>query len=120
MKLRKLWAAPLALGTVLAVGQFTAPLQAQSQNQTQPQSQTQPQNQTPDAQQDQQKPRTFVGKIIKLKDGRFALLTDAQGGKGAYLDDQAKAAPFEGKTVKVTGTLEVAKALIHVTDIQPA
>lgn len=108
MKLKKLWAAPLALGAVLAVGQLTPTLQAQSQSQT------------PGAQQDEQKAQTFVGKIIKLKDGRFALLTDAQGGKGAYLDDQQKAAQFEGKNVKVTGTLEVAKSLIHVTDIQPA
>lgn len=108
MKLRNLWAAPLALGTLLAVGQFTPTLQAQSQSQT------------PGAQPEQQKAQTFVGKIVKLKDGRFALLTDAQAGKGAYLDDQQKASQFEGKNVKVTGTLEVARALIHVTKIEPA
>jgi hypothetical protein len=108
MKLKNLWAAPLALGIVLATGQFAPTLQAQSQSQS------------PSAQQDQQKTQTFVGKVVKLKDGRFALLTDEQAGKGAYLDDQQKAAPFEGKTVKVTGTLEVAKALIHITNIEPA
>ena len=108
MKLKSLWAAPLALGIVLASGQFAPTLQGQSQGQS------------PDAQQGQQKTETFVGKIIKLKDGRFALLTDPQGGKGAYLDDQVKAAQFEGKTVKVTGTLEASRALIHVSNIEPA
>lgn len=108
MKLKNLWAAPLALGIVLASGQFAPTLQAQSQSQA------------PSTQQDQQKTQTFVGKIVKTKDGRFALLTDEQNGKGAYLDDQQKAAPFEGKNVKVTGTLEASRALIHVSNIEPA
>jgi hypothetical protein len=107
MKRSYLSAAPLAL--VLAIGSFqgTSVLQAQSQSQ-------------PDAQQDQQKERTFVGKIVKAKNGMFALLTDEQAGKGVYLDDQEKVKAFEGKSVKVTGVLEVAKNLVHVTDIQPA
>ena len=51
--------------------------------------------------------------------GRFVLYDSAN--KAVYqLDDQEKAKPFEGKNVKVTGTLEVAKNLVHVTDIQPA
>lgn len=108
MKLKNLWAAPLALGIVLASGQMAPSLQAQAQSQA------------PGAQQDQQKSETFVGKVVKLKDGRFALLTDAQAGKGAYLDDQQKASQFEGKNVKVTGTLEVARALIHVKTIELA
>jgi len=108
MKRNYLSAAPLAL--VLALGSLpsTSILQAQSQ-----QSQ-------PDAQQDQQKERTFVGKIVKAKNGMYALLTDEQAGKGVYLDDQEKVKAFEGKSVKVTGVLEVAKNLVHVTDIQPA
>lgn len=105
---KKPLAAPLALGIVLAAGQLTPTLQAQSQSQA------------PSAQQDQQKTQTFVGKVVKLKDGRFALLTDEQAGKGAYLDDPQKAAPFEGKNVKVTGILEVAKSLIHISNIEPA
>jgi hypothetical protein len=108
MKLKNLWAAPLALGIVMASGRLTPTLQAQSQSQA------------PSAQQDQQKSQTFVGKIVKTKDGRFALLTDEQTGKGVYLDDQQKAAQFEGKNVKVTGTLEASRALIHVSNIEPA
>lgn len=80
----------------------------------------QAQHRDPDAQQDQQKTQTFTGKIVKTRSGQFALLVDEQTGKGVYLDDQDKAMQYEGKNVKVTGTLEVAKNLVHVTDIQPA
>ena len=108
MKMNKVWASPLALGIMLAVSQVTPMLQAQSQNQA------------PSAQQDQQKSQTFVGKIIKAKNGQYALLTDEKAGKGAFLDDQEKAKQFEGKNVKVTGTLEASTAMIHVTKIEPA
>jgi hypothetical protein len=66
-----------------------------------------------------QKPKTFVGKIVKARNGQYALLTDEQAGKGVYLDDQEKAKAFEGKNVKVTGVLDVATNIVHVTDIQP-
>jgi hypothetical protein len=108
MKITNLSAGPLALGIALAFPQLTPILQAQSQSQA------------PSAQQDQQKSQTFVGKIIKAKNGQYALLTDEQAGKGAFLDDQEKAKPFEGKSVKVTGVLEASRALIHVTNIEPA
>jgi len=108
MKRNHLWTtAPLALGLALGSLQFTPVLRAQSQA-------------PPAGQEDQQKSEVFVGKIIKARDGRYALLTDEQAGKGVYLDDQEKAKAFEGKNVKVTGVLEVAKNLVHVTDIQPA
>src|ERR1700759_1918162 len=100
--------ATLALGLALGSWQLTPTLQAQSQAAP------------PDAQQDQQKPQTFVGKVIKARNGQFALLTDETAGKGVFLDDQEKAKTFEGKNVKVTGVLELAKNLVHVTDIQPA
>ena len=99
--------APLAIGLVAGSLQLAPMLQAQSQSQ-------------PSAQQEEQKTQTFVGKVIKTRNGQFALLTDEQSGKGVYLDDQEKAKNFEGKNVKVTGTLEVAKNLVHVADIQPA
>lgn len=97
----------ISLGLSLAAG--SSILFAQAQNQ-------EPKTQ----QQDQQKSQTFAGKIVKARNGQFALLTDEQAGRGIYLDDQDKAKQFEGKTVKVTGTLEVAKNLLHVTDIQAA
>jgi hypothetical protein len=108
MKRNHLWAAaPCLLGLVLGSLQFNPVLRAQSQT-------------APAAQEDQQKAQVFVGKIVKARDGRYALLTDEQAGKGVYLDDQEKAKEFEGKNVKVTGVLEVAKNLVHVSNIEPA
>src|SRR5215469_282075 len=107
MKRNHLWAAaPGALGLLLGVLQFNPALRAQSQT-------------PPPGQQDQQKTQVFVGKVIKVSDGRYALLTDEKAGKGVYLDDQDKAKEFEGKNVKVTGVFEAAKNLVHVTDIKP-
>lgn len=104
MKRNLLGAAALAIGLAAASLQFAPKLQAQTQA----------------SQQDEQKTQTFVGKIVKAKNGQYALLTDEQSGKGVYLDDQDKAKTFEGKNVKVTGTLEVAKNLVHVADIEPS
>lgn len=102
----------LVAGIALAGLPFTSSLLGQSQN---PQAQ-----QDQPTQQDPQKPQSFVGKIVKLKSGQYALLMDEQAGKGVYLDDQEKAKEFEGQNVKVTGVLEVAKGLVHVTRIEPA
>ena len=106
MKLKNFWATSLALA--LALGFLQVTLQAQTQSQA------------PNAQQDQQKSQTFVGKVVKATNGQYALLMDEQAGKGVYLDDQEKAKQFEGKNVKVTGVLETAKNLVHVTNIEPA
>jgi hypothetical protein len=74
----------------------------------------------PRGQQPPQKTEVFVGKIIKAQNGQYALLTDEQGGKGAYLDDQEKARPFEGKNVKVTGVFDLAQHVIRVSNIELA
>ncbi len=97
-------AASLMLGLALCSAQITPVLHAQDQN----------------AQQDQQKTQTFMGKIVKINNGQFALLTDEQAGKGVFLDDQDKAKEFEGKNVKVTGVLDMAKKIVHVTNIELA
>ena len=107
MKRNQLWAAPCAVGLLLGTLQFNPVLRAQSQT-------------APAGQEEQQKSQVFVGKIVKVSDGRYALLTDEKAGKGVYLDNQEKAKEFEGKNVRVTGVLEVAKNLVHVTNIQPA
>jgi uncharacterized protein DUF5818 len=60
--------------------------------------------------------KTFNGKIEKA--GEKLVLKAA---KSSYeLDDQEKAQSFEGKDVKVTGTLDAATHTIHVTNIEPA
>jgi uncharacterized protein YdeI (BOF family) len=68
----------------------------------------------------QQKPETqskiFSGTIVK--NGDTYVLSDA-GTKISYvLDDAKKASPYEGKKVKVTGTVDVANNTIHVETIQ--
>ena len=102
----------LALVLAVAFCQFTPGLHAQNQTQD-PSS---PQQLQPD----EQKGETFVGQVVKAKNGQYALLTDKQAGKGYYLDDQERAKQYDGQNVKVTGTLDVATSTIHVTDIQPA
>jgi hypothetical protein len=59
---------------------------------------------------------TFMSTI--LKNGENFVLSDSATKTRYTLDDPRKARPFEGKTVKVTGTLDVASNLIHVQAIQ--
>ncbi len=62
--------------------------------------------------------KVFTGKVMQA-DGQYVLLDTVT--KATYaLDDQEKAQQFEGKAVKVTGTLETAGNLIHVSNIEPA
>ena len=113
MKRNTLSAALLVPALAAAFCLFAPSVYSQSQSQdpsAQPQGQQQP---------DTQKAATFAGQIVKAKNGQYALLTDKQAGKGYYLDDQEKAKPFDGKNVKVVGTLDAATNTIHVTDIQP-
>lgn len=58
--------------------------------------------------------QTFEGKIMK-KEGQY-VFQDATG-KSFLLDDQEKAKEFDGKKVKVTGTLTVATNTIRVANI---
>jgi hypothetical protein len=74
-------------------------------------------------QQDQQQSKTFSGKIEKLSNGQFALVTgQTPEGKlaGHFLDDQDGAKKYEGKQVTVTGTFDAANNTIHVSNIQAA
>ena len=102
---------PLLMAAVLYV--FTPGLLAQNSN---PQDQGQ-QQQTED------QSKTFTGKIIKVQGGEYALVTGqtADGQlSGHFLDNQDEAQKYEGKQVKVTGTLEAANNTIHVTRIEAA
>lgn len=108
MRRNVLLAGLLALLFTAAFSQFTPTLHAQAQSQS------------PSAQQQRQQ---FAGLIVRLKNGQYALVTGKtpQGGlAGHYLDDQKDAKKFDGKNVKVTGTLDVATNTIHVTNIQSA
>ncbi|HKV04896.1 MAG TPA: DUF5818 domain-containing protein [Candidatus Acidoferrales bacterium] len=61
--------------------------------------------------------QTFTGTIVKTGD-EFVFSDDAT--KSAYqLDDQKAASKFDGKRVKVTGTLDAANNMIKVQSIEP-
>jgi uncharacterized protein YdeI (BOF family) len=114
----------LTLGT-LALALGTAPLYAQqdSQSSSTPPSQ---QQQQPDQSQQQQPPagndaqgqqsasdvQTFSGTIVKQGD-RYAL-QDASSGKTYDIDKQDGLKQYEGKQVRVRGTLDADGKTIHM------
>jgi hypothetical protein len=110
-----------ALALILAAAAlcaFTPGLAAQRRDSPPQQGQQQP-----DQPQDQQKNKTFSGKIQKLENGQFALVTgQTPEGQlaGHLLDDQDGAKKYEGKQVTVTGTFDTATNTIHVTNIEAA
>ena len=60
--------------------------------------------------------KTFAGTI--LKSGENFVLSES-GTKSRYLlDNQDKARPYEGKNVKITGTIDGASNLIHIETIE--
>jgi hypothetical protein len=59
---------------------------------------------------------TFMGTI--LKDGENYVLSDPATRSRYTLDAAKKARPHQGKSVKVTGTLDKASNVIHVQTIQ--
>jgi len=60
--------------------------------------------------------KTFSGTIVKSGDN--FVLSDSANKISYMLDDAKKASQFEGKRVKVTGTMDVATNTIHVDTIQ--
>lgn len=64
----------------------------------------------------ERKTKTFSGTI--LKDGDRFILSDKASKLFYTLDDAEKASKFEGKKVKVVGTIDVASNTIHVQDIE--
>lgn len=107
------------LGTAtLLLGLFT-PLSALAQQETPPQEPA-PSAQSPAQNQGQseQQVQTFTGKIAKSK-GNF-VLKDAASNTAYQLDSADQAKQYIGKNVKVTGTLDSANNLIHVSNIEAA
>jgi Protein of unknown function (DUF5818) len=82
--------------------------------------QSDPKNQPPQESQQPDAGRvtadSVTGTILKVRN-KFVLRTAAE--VNYQLDDQKKAKPFEGKRVKVLGTLDPATNLIYVSSIQP-
>jgi hypothetical protein len=104
---------------------YPSPANSQSAAPGSPDQQTSPT--TPDAQQtlDESQGSTaqpnssassFIGTVLKAGD-QYVLKTD----KGTFvLDDQARAKRYDGKDVKVSGTLNEHTGVLYVTDIVPA
>ena len=59
--------------------------------------------------------QTFTGQIMN-HDGKYAL--HGEDGKTYQLDDQEKAKDFDGKKVKVAGSLNEESMTIHVNEIE--
>jgi|ERR1700731_2726709 len=86
---------------VTLFGLMTAPVQSRvvaSQTQAQPEA------------------KTFTGRI--LKSGENFVLSDSATKAKYLLDNQDRARPYEGKSVKVAGTIDVANNMIHIETIE--
>jgi hypothetical protein len=59
--------------------------------------------------------KTFTGTV--MKQGDVFVLSDNASKTNYQLDDAKKASKFEGKAVKVTGTLDAQNLTIHVQTI---
>jgi hypothetical protein len=62
--------------------------------------------------------RTFMGTIAKS--GSQFVLRESPSEKWYQLDDQETAAKFDGKAVKVSGTLDGVGNIIHIRSIEEA
>ncbi|HWZ55093.1 MAG TPA: DUF5818 domain-containing protein [Verrucomicrobiae bacterium] len=68
--------------------------------------------------QSQAQAKTFTGTVTKHGDN--FVLSDPGNRTSYMLDDARKASQFEGKKVKVTGTVDTASNTIHVESIEEA
>jgi len=64
---------------------------------------------------DKEAMKTFTG--VVLKQGDLFILSDKAAKTNYQLDDPKKVSEYEGKSVKVTGTLDAENLTIHVETI---
>ena len=98
------WTQPLAVAQ-----QDRDPAAPAAQQEEQPQQPYNGMNQQSDV-------KTFTGKV--MKSGENLVLKDSASKSTYKLDDQDRAKSFEGKNVKVTGTLDAATSTIRVANIE--
>ena len=74
------------------------------------------------ARQEQGQPsvRTYYGQVVKLKNGKYALMINVQTHKGYFLDKQKAARKYAQKNVLVTGTIDPKSSILHVKTIKAA
>jgi hypothetical protein len=73
---------------------------------------------SPEGQAQKDSQQTTTGKIAQSSDGKYVLV-DSKGIM-YQLDDQSAAEKFNGKKVRVSGTVDSSSNTIHVADIKPA
>ena len=61
--------------------------------------------------------KTFSAKIVRS--GNRLALQDGIGESTYQIDDQSKAKAFEGKEVRVTGTVDVMNNIVRIVKIEP-
>jgi len=105
------------LSLVALLGLTSLVMWAQQTPSTQSPASSSPQQTQTDTQ-NPQSARSFEGKITKA--GDKLVLQDSASQTAYQLDDQDKAKQFEGKNVKVMGTVDTATNTLHVVDISPA
>jgi len=88
---------------------------AQQPRQHADQSSSQPQQQTNAS--SQQSAQTFQGKIARADEQ--LVFWDPSSQTAYQVDDQSKVAPYEGKNVKLTGTVDTKTNTLHVVDVAP-
>lgn len=86
----------------------------QPQQPDQPNSQPQPQTNT----NNQQSAKMFQGKIARADEQ--LVFWDPSSQTAYQVDDQTRVAPYEGKDVKVTGTVDTKTNTLHIVDVAPA
>jgi hypothetical protein len=118
-KLNYLGTAVLAAGlTCIPVLAQTGSTPSQDPSQQPAPTQSQPSQASPTSSDSMAQGQAFTGTIVKGSDG-YMLQDDTN--KSSYKLDNAKIAKkFNGKNVKVTGTLDFTSNTIHVTDVQAA
>lgn len=114
MKGRKIRTSVIALAVAAALTPLAPAFSAQNRN---PGSQQPP---TAQQKQAQEKTRTYYGKIVKARNGKYALVIDAKKNMGYYLDDQEDALKYNQKKVLITGTVSTKTSILHVLKIKPA
>ncbi len=102
----------VAVAFALLLG-VVAPTPLAAQQTTNPQQPASAQTGTPAP---DQAMKSFSGKIVK--EGDLFVLKDAVSGASYQLDDQKQARKFEGKDVRVNGSLDTASNTIHVQSIE--
>jgi lipopolysaccharide export system protein LptA len=97
----------------LLLSLVTIPAGAWAQQEPQPQAQTPA---APTAAPEAQQTQTFTGKLVRSK-GSVVLKSDS--GNTAYsVENAGQVKTYLGKNVKITGTLDPATNMIHVSDIE--